>query len=260
MSRKVFAQVFVLTLFLLALLGPPASVQAGGTCGGTYIVQPGDTLGGIALYCGTTIPAIYAANPGLGAYLYAGQVLVIPGGGYCNCPPVHYTNTYTVRYGDTFSKIARRFGVSVHNLWAANPFIRDINVIYAGQVLYVPASTWPVPAPVGPVTDSSWFKIVDTSTETPEHLSYGTYPDNTGKGKVKLVNKANADVYVSLQGTTKDGFEVINEYTVDGTMNATVPNGWYIYVAWVGGEKYSGQFNLGGGRTITFYSNKVVVE
>jgi LysM repeat protein len=270
-SRKVFTQVSVLILFLLAFLGTPASVQAGGVCGGTYIVQPGDTLGGIASYCGTTIPAIYAANPGISAYLYAGQVLVIPGGDYCNCPPVHYTNTYIVQYGDTFSEIASRFGVSTYDLWAANPYIWDINLLYAGQVLYVPASSWVVPAPIWPqpaptqpVTDSSWFKIVDTSTETetPPPLSYGTAPSGTPKGKVGLIKKTRADVYISLQGTTRDGSSVINEYPVSGTMNVKVPVGWYTYVAWVGGQKHSGQFNLGGSsdRSITFYSNKVVVE
>ena len=45
-------------------------------------------------------------------------------------------------------------------------------------------------------------------------------------------------------------------------MDVTIPAGWYIYVAWVGGEKYSGQFKLGGGsgQTIVFYSNKVVLK
>jgi hypothetical protein len=69
-------------------------------------------------------------------------------------------------------------------------------------------------------------------------------------------------VYISLQGTTSDGVNVINEYTVDGTMNVKVPAGGYYYVAWVGGENYTGSFNLGKGsdHTITFYKDRVVVE
>jgi hypothetical protein len=45
-------------------------------------------------------------------------------------------------------------------------------------------------------------------------------------------------------------------------MKVNVPAGWYIYVAWVGGQKFEGQFNLGGGsdHVISFYSNKIVVE
>ena len=255
MSRKVFVQVSTLTLLLLAFLVTPTGVQAGGVCGGTYIVQWGDTLDRIAWRCGVSVSAIYAANPGISGYLYAGQVLVLPRGDYCNCPPVNYNYTYVVQYGDTFSKIASRFGVSVYNLWAANPHIRDINLIYAGQVLYVPA-----PAQSQP--DSSWFKIVTTPSETPPPLSYGTAPSGTPTGRIKLSNKAKAEVYISLQGTTKDGSSVIHEYPVSGTMNVKIPAGWYIYVAWVGGEKYSGQFNLSGDsdHSITFYSNKVVVE
>jgi len=254
MSRKIFVQVSVFTLLLLALLAIPASAQAGGVCGGTYVVQWGDTVSSIAQRCGTTVSAIYAANPGIGRYLYAGQPLIVPGYNSCNsCPPLYYKDTYVVRYGDTFAKIANRFGVSVYELWAANPHIWDINVIYVGQVLSVPSSSWHG-------HDNSWDNGV-TYPETPEHLSYGTYPDNTSKVKVKLVNKANADVYVSLQGTTKDGFEVVNEYTVTGSMTVTVPKGWYTYVAWVGGEQYSGQFSMNGGRTITFYTGgRIVVE
>jgi len=55
---------------------------------------------------------------------------------------------------------------------------------------------------------------------------------------------------------------VINEYPVSGTMNVRVPAGWYNYVAWVGGQKFTGGFNLVGDsdHSITFYSNKVVVD
>ena len=256
MSRKIFVQVSVFTIFLLALLAIPASALAGGYCDSTYVVQWGDTLSSIAQRCGTTVSAIYAANPGISGYLYAGQLLIMPGYSSCgNCPPTNYGNTYVVRYGDSFAKIANRFGVSIYDLWAANPYIWDINVIYVGQVLSVPSSSW-----YDHDHDHSWFDIVDPYEETPEHLSYGTYPDNK-KVKVRLVNKAHADVYVSLQGTTKDGFEAINEYTVDGTVNATVPSGWYTYVAWVGGVQYSGQFSLNGSRTMTFYTGgKIVVE
>jgi hypothetical protein len=41
-----------------------------------------------------------------------------------------------------------------------------------------------------------------------------------------------------------------------------VPAGWYVYVAWVGNQKFVGQFKVSGEKnyTISFYSNKVVVE
>ena len=46
--------------------------------------------------------------------------------------------TYTVVYGDTLSAIARRFGISLGELIAANN-IRNPNLIFAGQVLVIPA-------------------------------------------------------------------------------------------------------------------------
>ena len=248
MSRKPLAQVFVLILILIALLAVPGNARAGGVCGGTYVVEWGDTLDKIAAMCGTTVSAIYAANPGISGYLYAGQILVIPGSDYCNCPPVSYKGTYIVQYGDTFSGIALLYRVSIKDLWAANPQIWNINYLYAGQVINIPGS--------------SWFSIVPTRTETPVSLSYGSVPAGTPYGKIKLSNKAKTEVYVSLQGTTRDGFHVINEYPVGGTMEVKVPAGWYIYVAWVGGRKFDGQFKLGGGsdHSITFYRDRIVVD
>lgn len=45
---------------------------------------------------------------------------------------------YTVQSGDTLYLIARRFGVTLDALIAANPGIRDPNLIYPGQVITIP--------------------------------------------------------------------------------------------------------------------------
>ncbi len=259
MSLKRLSQFIVLLALLAASFATPGSARAWSSCGGTYVVQWGDTLAGIATRCDTTVAALYAANPGISGYLYAGQVLAMPSGNYCNCPQNGYSNTYTVQRGDTFSEIARRFGVSTNSLWAANPYVWDINHIYPGQVLNVPAYA-PVYTPVYVPVSPSWFQV--GSTDPLVQRSYGSVLPRTPTGSVKLINIANADVYVSLQGTTTDGANVINEYPVEGSMKVNVPSGWYIYVAWVGGEKYSGQFKLGNdaNRTIVFYPHRVNVE
>jgi LysM repeat protein len=146
MSHKAFTQVSVFVLLLLAFLAIPGSTQAGGGCGGTYIVQGDETLDVIAWRCDTTVSALYAANPGFSGYLYAGQTLVIPGAdynyynNYNYYAPVSYSSTYIVQVGDTFSGIASRYGVSINDLRAANPYLWDINYLYAGQVIYVPGS------------------------------------------------------------------------------------------------------------------------
>lgn len=255
MSFRAITQCFVLAAILLASFASPGNVQASSVCGSTYVVQWGDTLGKIAQRCGTTVTALYAANPWLGYTLYAGSVLVIPGGGYSGYSGYSYSNIYYVRRGDTFSEIAKRYGVSVNALWSANRHIWNINRIYPGQAIYVPTLS---AAPAS----SSWFNIVPTSSEPLVERSYGEAPVGAPTGRVKLINNANAEVYVSLQGTTNDGVKVINEYPVGEPMRVKVPAGWYLYVAWVGGEKFSGEFQLHGDETVTlaFYANRVAVK
>ena len=249
MSYKTFTQVFVLISILLASFASPGNAQASSTCGSTYIVQPGEWLSKIASRCGVTLSQMYAANPGVGYYIYPGQVLVIPGGGYSGSPGTSYANTYTVQRGDTFSIIAKRFGVSVNELWAANGQIWDINRIYPGQVIYVPGS--------------SWFNVGSPSTEPSADLSYGTVPAKASFRTINLINYANADVYVSFQGiTATDKVNVIYEYSANESRTVSVPVGQYHYVAWVGGQQFVGDFKLREGVSLSmkFYPDRVTVR
>ena len=97
---------------------------------GTYVVQPGDTLSGIAERFGVSLGALEAANPQIPNFdlIFPGQVIHIP-------PRV---NTYIVQPGDTLSGIAERFGVTLAALEAANPQITNPNLIFPGQVIVIP--------------------------------------------------------------------------------------------------------------------------
>jgi peptidoglycan endopeptidase LytE len=90
------------------------------------------------------VEAIQSANPSLGWWLYAGQVIYVPGGYSGYSEPVYYppsgSGTYVVQWGDTLYSIARRSGVGVNDMLAANPGIYDSRYIYAGQALNVPAA------------------------------------------------------------------------------------------------------------------------
>jgi LysM repeat protein len=100
------------------------------------MVQPGDTLTGIAARYGVSVNRLAQAN-GLSPddWVYVGQRLTIPG------PPPKPRDTYLVRRGDTLSGLARRFGTTVGAIMAANNLTGT--TIYAGQHLVIPGAQDP---------------------------------------------------------------------------------------------------------------------
>lgn len=105
-------------------------------------------------------------------------------------------------------------------------------------------------------------QINATATETLHPRFFGTLPPAIPYGKVQLVNRAKAEVYVSLQCRTLEGQTTIIEYPVFGRLRVSAPAGRYNYVAWVGGRQFQGSFSLGKGEelSITFNKDKVTVK
>ena len=106
-------------------------LTSGSGVGGTYTVESGDTLSGIAAALGTSWQTLAdmngIANPNL---IYLGQVLKVPGG------VTSTSQTYTVQSGDTLSGIAAKYGTTWQHLQQING-IADANKIYAGQVIKI---------------------------------------------------------------------------------------------------------------------------
>lgn len=117
--------------------------NTGGNNGFFYVVQPGNTLSGIAAQYGVTVAAILAANPTVtnANLIFPGQVIFIPNGSNgSGIPPTGGGSTYVVQPGDTMFSIARRYGVTLAALQVANPQVTNINLIFPGQVLALPSS------------------------------------------------------------------------------------------------------------------------
>lgn len=126
----------------------PTPTPAPAPAGGTYTVVAGDTLSGIAARYGTTYQYLAQIN-GIADpnKINVGQVLKVPGGGSAPAPtPQPNGQTYTVRSGDSLSAIGSKLGLDWHAIAAANG-LSDPYIIYPGQVLRLPGTNVPTPAP-----------------------------------------------------------------------------------------------------------------
>jgi LysM repeat protein len=137
---------------------PPVPVpQAIQTSGEEYIVVAGDTFGKIAKAHGVSLKALEDANPGVDSRkLKIKQKITIPPSAKSTeaAPPAVAGaadmggQTYTVKSGDTLTKIAKANGTTVKAIEAANPGV-DPNHIKVAQKLKIPAKAEAAaPAPV----------------------------------------------------------------------------------------------------------------
>lgn len=96
----------------------------------TYVIQPGDTLSGIALRYGTTTAELARLNGITDPdKIYAGNTLRVPESG-------GNAQYYTILPGDTLSGIAQKFETTASALAALNG-ISNPNLIYAGNTIRI---------------------------------------------------------------------------------------------------------------------------
>lgn len=144
---------------------PPAAMTLPAAAPGAqeYVVAKGDTFSSIAKKTGVTVKAIEEANPEVQpTKLKIGQKLQIPApaSAPAAAAPSAATmdagtggeQTYSVKSGDTLTKIASQFGVTIKALRSENNLTTD--KIKVGQKLKIPAkaSAPAAPAPAPPAT------------------------------------------------------------------------------------------------------------
>jgi LysM repeat protein len=172
---------------------PPATPDLG--AGGEYVVVKGDSLAKIAKKNGVSLKALEEANVGVKpSKLKIGQKLVIPAGGKSpadtsvstgsGTPAVADTEeeSYTVKSGDTLTKIAKAHHVKVKQLQAANGL--TTTKIKVGEKLKIPvkaeAASAPAPAPVDTTPAPPAPSILPPAPSTP---SVPTGPASTVPGQ-----------------------------------------------------------------------------
>lgn len=124
-----------------------------------YVIVRGDTLGKIAKANGITLRALEDANPGVQpTRLHVGQKLVLPAGAATTgagaaaetesgmAASTGGDEVYTVKSGDTLTRIARHYGITVKALMAENNL--TTTHIKVGKKLNIPAKPESETAPV----------------------------------------------------------------------------------------------------------------
>jgi LysM repeat protein len=148
---------------------PPVVVPPVDTGTTEYTVVAGDTLGKIAKAHGVSLKALEAANPGVvPKKLKVGQKLQIPAAVSgaaavtpdATAPTASGEEIYKVKSGDTLTKIAKQYGLSVKAIESENSL--STTKIKVGQKLKIPvkaeaATSAPAvsPAPVAPAAAPS---------------------------------------------------------------------------------------------------------
>jgi len=192
----------LLLLAVLVALGGHGTAAAQATSV-SHTVKPGENLFRIALYYGTTVDAIQAANGLSTVLIYVGQQLVIPGATNTASPEAPLTpppdgsvpgeptpvptpavgdidaRTYVVQAGDTLTAIAARFDLAIWELRQFNGLL-DTNMIIVGQELVlssVEAEPVAEPEPVETPTPAVSESPVATATPEPAPPPETATPD-----------------------------------------------------------------------------------
>jgi len=228
-KRNFLFSILVILAMLFSLNVISASAQK--TNYVTYVVQKGDTLGGIAAkYC-TTWQAIYDINKDtIGSNpnrIEPGMVLTIPANctppvpaatpipGSANCdkgPITHATGIYTIPYytvawGDTLSSIGYRFCVPWQNIATANGL--KGTTVYAGQVLFIPNDSFATPPPQQGTAERVYFQTGATSATRSGVISQGapkSYILWAGAGQTMTVSTSSSGepLVISIGNTQGD--------------------------------------------------------
>ena len=203
-----------------------STTSASPSAGGSYTVQAGDSYWRIANKYGISISELQRLNGTSNYFLYPGQSLKVPGSGSANATPAPAATTasttsapaetpapapstgggnYTVQAGDSYWRIANKYGISISELQRLNGTSNYF--LYPGQSIKVPGggaaaeTSAPTPAPVSQ-TPAPAESPAPAAAETPapaasnaSQASGGSYTVQAGDTLYSIARRNGVDVY-----------------------------------------------------------------
>ena len=203
-----------------------STTSAAPAAGGSYTVQAGDSYWRIANKYGISISELQRLNGTSNYFLYPGQSLKVPGSGSANATPAPAATTasttsapaetpapapstgggnYTVQAGDSYWRIANKYGISISELQRLNGTSNYF--LYPGQSIKVPGggaaaeTPAPTPAPVSQ-TPAPAESPAPAAAETPapaannaSQASGGSYTVQAGDTLYSIARRNGVDVY-----------------------------------------------------------------
>ena len=106
-----------------------------------HIVKKGDTLYDLAQKYHVSLEKLIEMNPQIADpnKIDVGMKVKIPSSPVIVAPPEgSYAYKHVVKQGDTLWKLAKAAGVSLEAIIAANPHLKNPNVLLTGEVVYIP--------------------------------------------------------------------------------------------------------------------------
>lgn len=191
-----------------SMVGVQASTASAST---TYRVKPGDTLYDIGLQHNLSVSQLKALNRLNSDTIHPGDVLVLDAED-ANKPatPATTAATYTVKSGDTLSRIAAQFKMSVAEIAALNQ-ISNVNAINVGQVLKANTNT----------------STNQTNTSKPAASNAASYTVKSGDtlSKIAALHQMSLSQLVSLNGITNPNLIQVGQVLkVTGATNNAQPS------------------------------------
>lgn len=145
-KRTVLASLCAATVLgVVGVPGAQADSRTSNGSGNVYVVKPGEWLARIASRAGVSLNDLLAVNGfQKTTVIHPGQIIKLPGGAMApsakvsvSSPSVATSGAYTVKAGDSLSRIASKHGVALNALLTVNGFQRT-TVILPGQSIKLP--------------------------------------------------------------------------------------------------------------------------